>query len=576
MSSTASFADSAAYAVANSATKPAAERKTPDSAGRTAGIKRTKSWLPIGIACLLGMAHTLCFAPTPHGGWLQFPILAIFFHLLRRTSGRGEAGLLGMAFGVGNFVTGLYWLFISMHLYGGMASPLAAAAVFLFSLYLSVYPGLACASWRVCTSPRPWRRAALPDADEANVVSAAAAVIPQSALCAIASAALFGASWTLGEWLRGTMFTGFPWLSLGYAQVDGPLAGFAAWTGVYGISFVTAMLAALLALCIGAILKSQKIQALSAAMVIVLLAAVGILLPDWRFTHATQPPLTVRLLQGAVPQDIKFEQAGVDHAVALYQHLITEKPADLIITPETALPFPIDYTPAAFAQATRAFADTTGSTILLGALGNIEQNGVRNYTNSSFALMPGQRVLYRYDKHHLVPFGEFVPWGFRWAVNLMQIPLGDLARGALGQPPLLVKGERFAINICYEDLFGEEIASTLRRQADPATVLVNSSNLAWFGDTIALDQHLQIARMRALEMQRPVLNSTNTGVSSAIDSWGRVTARLPTEHAGALDTSVQGMSGLTPYIRFGNIPVLCLALLLLGAAWIRALLRRQG
>jgi len=542
-----------------------------DAAGRSVGPKRSGRWVGVGIACLLGVAHTLCFAPTPHGGWLQLPILAVFFHLLRRTTGRGEAGLLGIAFGTGNFVTGLYWLFISMHLYGGMASPLAAAAVFLFSLYLSVYPGLACASWRVCASSRRCRRTRLADPGDATADSPPRR---QGTLCAVAAAALFGASWTIGEWLRGTMFTGFPWLSLGYAQVDGPLAGFAAWIGVYGVSFVTAMLAALLTICISSVLKHRKIQALSAGILVVVLASVGLVLPDWRFTRATQPPLSVRLLQGAVPQDIKFEQAGVDHAVALYQHLITEKPADLIITPETALPFPIDYTPAAFAQATRAFADTTGSTILLGALGNIEQNGVRNYTNSSFALIPGQRVLYRYDKHHLVPFGEFVPWGFRWAVNLMQIPLGDLARGALGQPPLLVKGERFAINICYEDLFGEEIASTLRRQVDPATVLVNSSNLAWFGDTIALDQHLQIARMRALEMQRPVLNSTNTGVSSAIDARGRVTARLPTERAGALDTSVQGMSGLTPYIRFGNIPILCLALLLLGGVWIRNFPRR--
>lgn len=550
---------------------PAQTRSGKRRTGQTGAARRRGPWLGAGVACLLGMAHTLCFAPTPQGGWLQFPLLAVFFHLLQRTTRRGEAGLLGIAFGLGNFVTGLYWLFISMHLYGGMASPLAAAALLLFSLYLSVYPGLACASWRVCASSRPWRRTRL-----ANTEATSADTSPrlQSTLCAIGAAALFGASWTIGEWLRGTMFTGFPWLSFGYAQVDGPLAGFAAWIGVYGVGFVTAMLAALLAICVSSILKHRKIQALSTGILVVMLACAGLLLPNWRFTHATQPPLTVRLLQGAVAQDIKFEQAGVDHAVALYQHLITEKPADLIITPETALPFPIDYTPAAFAQATRTFADTTDSTILLGALGNIEQNGVRNYTNSSFALMPGQRVLYRYDKHHLVPFGEFVPWGFRWAVNLMQIPLGDLTRGALGQPPLLVKGERFAINICYEDLFGEEIASTLRRQADPASVLVNSSNLAWFGDTIALDQHLQIAQMRALEMQRPVLNSTNTGVSSAIDAWGRVTARLPTERSGTLDTSVQGMSGLTPYIRFGNIPILCVALLLLGSAWIRNFLRR--
>lgn len=545
-------------------------------------------WKTVLAALLLGGVHTLAFAPTPHGGWLQLPVLAALYWLVSRASGRRAAWLTGFAFGVGNFTTGVYWLYVSMHEYGGMPAPLAAAAVVLFALYLGIYPGLATGAWFAAAQKLALRRR---PSDWSSPVDAARPMVssnpgtasrryPQSLLLrpsltllssfptSLLSAAVFGGTWAIGEWLRGTVFTGFPWLSAGYAQVDGPLAGFASLVGVYGVGFAAAMAGALLAQCLYSAVNRQRQRrnGIFAGIALVLLLGAGMTAGAWRFTHATQAPLSVRLLQGNVPQDIKFEQAGLDHSIALYQRLITEKAADLVVTPETALPILINDTPEAFAHATRTFADTTGTAVLLGAAGTVERHGSIGYTNSTFGLTPGRHDLYRYDKHHLVPFGEFVPWGFRWFVDLMHIPLGDFARGPVVQTPFEVKGERFAVNICYEDLFGEEIAQSLHEQAHPASVLVNSTNLAWFGDTIALDQHLQISRMRSLEMQRPVLRATNTGTTAAIDAHGHVEARLPTFTVGSLDVRVQGMSGQTPYIRFGNAPVLIVSLLLLGLA----------
>lgn len=555
----------------------------------------TIGWRRTGGALALGVVSTFAFAPMPHGGWLQLPVLALLFALLALSRNRLGALATGFLFGIGNFVSGLYWLFISMHDYGGMPAPMAAAAVVLFSAYLALYPALACGAWFVTTplsndpasvgplgvGASPSHGTSLADISAADLSAFHAPIrglpwrplrldrTPTGPVRArrlgrlILSAALFGAAWAIGEWLRGTVFTGFPWLSIGYAQVEGPFNGVAALFGIYGVGFFTAACAALLAQCVSGLRRHANASGMACGAAVLLLIAVGLCGRAIHFTHPDTAPLTVRLLQGDVGQSIKFSQSGLNHSLALYQQLILAKPADLIVTPETALPILINDTPDGFAQATRSFVDRTGTALLLGAAGVTEHDGHPSYTNSTFGLSPGQPLLYRYDKHHLVPFGEFVPWGFRWFVNLMQIPLGDFARGAPVQPPFVVKNERFAINICYEDLFGEEVAANLRGQAQPAGVLVNSTNLAWFGDTIALDQHLQISRMRAMEMQRPVIRATNTGTTAAIDANGDVQARLPAETVGALDATVQGMQGFTPYIRFGNVPVLVVSLLIL-------------
>ncbi|RAR58881.1 apolipoprotein N-acyltransferase [Paraburkholderia unamae] len=530
-------------------------------------------------AAALGALNTLSFAPTPHGGWLAIAIFAGFYFWLTRTTGWKSALFTGWAFGFGNFVSGVWWLYVSMHFYGGMPAVLAGAALVLFSLYLGVYPALAALIWSFCAGhAKNGRSGDLPFSPTWH------------------GAFAFASAWALGEWARGYVFTGFPWLSSGYAQVDGPLAGFAPVVGVYGVGWVLALVAALI---VQALLRARRANARSSgddsgvpsrgavatpALVAVAVIAAGLLLPLVSWTQPSGTPLNVRLLQGNVKQEMKFSESGMTDALNEFQKLITEKPADLIVTPETAVPVLVQEIPEKFGRDIRAFADGTHTAILFGAVGGTitPEGRVVDYTNSLFGITPGQNGLYRYDKHHLVPFGEFVPWGFRWFVNLMNIPLGDFARGAPVQPPFFVRGQPVAVDICYEDIFGEEIARTVRENPTSPGILINSTNLAWFGDTIALDQHLQIARMRSLETGRPMLRATNTGATAAIDAKGRVIARLPTFTAGSLDVKVEGTTGFTPYVTSGNNTVVAVSLLLLafgfafGPAFKRAKTRTQA
>ncbi|HEY4296531.1 MAG TPA: apolipoprotein N-acyltransferase [Paraburkholderia sp.] len=531
------------------------------------------------VALAAGAANTLSFAPTPHGGWLQLAIFVFLFAWLTRTTGWKSAALTGGAFGFGNFVTGVWWLYVSMHDYGGMAAPLAGTAVVLFSLYLAIYPALAAGIWSFCAGHA--RNGAL-DADP-----------PFSPTWHGALA--FASAWAIGEWLRGTVFTGFPWLASGYAQVDGPFAGFAPMVGVYGVGWMLALVAALIVQALLPLLPARESRGAAAdgsraprsvarsavpGGVALALIAAGLLLSLVQWTIPANAPLTVRLLQGNVKQEMKFEASGMRAAIDEYQQMITSKPADLIVTPETAIPVLAQQLPAPFATAIREFSDSTGSAILFGAIGGTitPEGQVIDYTNSLFGVTPGSHDVYRYDKHHLVPFGEFVPWGFRWFVHLMNIPLGDFFRGAPVQKPFMVHNQPVAVNICYEDIFGEEIARTIRENATPAGVLVNSTNLAWFGDTIALDQHLQIARMRSLETGRPMLRATNTGMTAAIDAHGRVIGRLTPYTVGSLDVKVQGTSGNTPYVTSGNNTVLAVSVLLLafGFAFGPGITRRRN
>ena len=523
----------------------------------------------------LGALNTLSFAPTPHGGWLAIAIFAVFYFGLARTTGWKGALFTGWAFGFGNFVTGVWWLYVSMHVFGGMAAPLAGGALVLFSIYLGLYPGLAGAVWSVCAGHARKRAGSFSPGWY--------------------GAFAFASAWALGEWARGYVFTGFPWLASGYSQVDGPLAGFAPLVGVYGVGWVLALVAALIVQALvrawdrrraaapnaaagvaassssaassqtaGARASSRPVTLPAAAALAMLVA--GLLLPLVQWTHPANTPLDVRLLQGNVPQSMKFSESGTLAALAEFQKLITEKPADLVVTPETAVPVLLQEIPQPFGLAIRNFADATGTAILFGAVGATvtPDNRYTDFTNSLFGITPGQPGLYRYDKHHLVPFGEFIPLGFHWFMNLMHMPLGDFARGAPVQAPFVVHDQPVAVDVCYEDIFGEEIARTVRDSATPPGILINSTNLGWFGNTIALDQHLQMARMRTLETGRPMLRATNTGVTAAIDSHGRVIARLPVFTVGALDVRIEGTTGLTPYVRLGNTTVFVGSLLLLA------------
>jgi apolipoprotein N-acyltransferase len=491
-----------------------------------------------GRMIITAIAGALCvFAFEPFGWWpLEILGLATLFYQVLRSTSVKSAAWIGWAFVTGWTAAGIHWLYVSMHTYGLMPAPLAVAAVLLLGAAMGIYGALAMGgAW--------WlrKRWTLP--------------LPAANLL------VFPAMWALFEWIRGWLFTGFPWLSSGYAHNHGPLAGYAPIIGVYGLGWLAAIIA-------GALLLLLHRSRLRAAGLAVGIGVLGVALSFQQWTHPEGKPISVRLLQGNIPQNEKFDGAKAQSTLKLYQDAITAAPADLIATPETAIVMLPQQLPPDYLPGLAQFMNRTNSNLILGIPLADSQTA---YFNSAIGISAKQDAgYYRYDKHHLVPYGEFIPYGFRWFVNLMSIPLGDQTSGRDIQPAFPIKDQRVLPNICYEDLFGEEIADQLNNPAQgqkPATLLLNISNLAWFGDTIAIPQHLQISQMRTLETGRPMLRATNTGATAIINGEGKVVQQLPANTFGTLAANVQGMAGSTPYIIWGNKLFLALAALSLAGAW---------
>lgn len=430
---------------------------------------------------------------------------------------------LGWAFGTAWLVTATGWMFISLHRYGGLPAWLAALAVFLLCAALALYMALAFHLWA------RWRTGrVLPD------------VLRMAGL------------WMLAEVARALIFTGFPWAAAGHAQIDSPLAALAPWVGVYGIGGVMAVLAMAGALAVARAGRARA-QALGAATVatgVVLLAA--LVSPPGHFVKTQGQPLSVSLIQSNVPQDEKFLPERLGAMVAWHARQLVDAESDLVMAPETAIPLlPADLPPDFWEALLQHFHQSDRAALFGVPLGSLEEGYTNSVVGVSAATVDLPGGVYRYNKHHLVPFGEFIPWGFHWFVNLMNMPLGDFARGPRNAPSFPVRDQWVAPNICYEDLFGEELAARFL-SPQPPTVLANVSNLAWFGDTVAIGQHLAIARLRSLEFQRPTLRSTNTGATVVIDHLGHVSDALPGQTRGVLTASVQGTSGLTPYAQWAG------------------------
>jgi apolipoprotein N-acyltransferase len=490
------------------------------------------------VVSALGALQTLAFVHTALW-WLPLLCIAVLAGLVVRCT-PGRAALLGWLFGSAWLGAGVWWLFISLHRYGGLPAPLTVAAVALLAMALSLYLAMAMALFARGRRGRVW-----------------------------IDAPLFAAVWVLAELARTVIFTGFPWLATGYSQIDSPLAAWAPWVGVVGIGALCALLAMLLA---QAWLQRRRPLVVAASAGV---ALATLLLPVVIGTVDFSAPggkLTVSLLQSNVAQDDKFAADRMPAALAWTGSALESAQGQLVVAPETAIPLlPTqlaellpDYWPAV----RNRFEGSKQAALIGVPLGDFDAG----YTNSVVGLSAATRGAepYRYDKVHLVPFGEFIPTGFRWFTEMMNIPLGDFARGPLNAPSFSVGEQRIAPNICYEDLFGTELALRFADAATAPTIFANVSNIGWFGDTIAVGQHLQISRMRTLEFQRPMLRATNTGATAIIDHRGVVTAQLPPFTRGVLEGEVQGRTGLTPFARwsarFGLWPWVVLALLVIGAA----------
>ncbi len=474
------------------------------------------------LACSAGALLPLAFAPFNFYVLAMLTPATLFF--LWRDVTPGRAAWRGWLFGLGQFGVGVNWVYISIHTFGHAPAVLTATLTLAFIAFLALYPALLGAlTVRLFGHLDGWR-----------------------------SLIVWPAGWVLLEWLRGWFLTGFPWLSLGYSQTDTPLAGYAPVLGVFGVSWMVVLAA-------GAITLLPRVRA-----VLLLLAIVGggWLLQRVNWTHPVGDTLRVALIQGNISQAVKWEPDHREPTLDLYRDLTRANwNHDLIIWPETAVPIFYNQVADGFITDMQREARHEGVDLLIGIPVLDQHND--HYYNAMMSL-GAQQTFYR--KRHLVPFGEYLPWRpmLGWLLDFLQIPMSDFSAGAWHQPLLHAAGYPVSISICYEDAFGEEVIGDLPQ----AAYLVNVSNDAWFGDSLAPHQHLQIARLRALETGRYMLRATNTGISAIIGPRGRLLARSPQFQVHVLSGDIQPMAGATPYVRWGNRAVVALMVLLLVSAYL--------
>ena len=534
-----------------------------------------KKWLYIGMLLLAGYLQAVSLAwPFKIGfeqlgivqgqalWWLQVVALAVLARALLQANSAKQATWRAWLFSTAWMVGSIWWLYISMHTYGGLPAWLAAFAVLLLAGLLSLFYTLVSMLFR-----------------HVAVVNTAYTAI------------IFAACWLLAELARGTWLTGLPWGAVGYAHVDGPLSGLAAYLGVYGMSFVAAFFAMLLVQLWrkpNGISSPTRKSLLNQSMIVTMLIAATYLYSKTEpsATYAHSAPLQVTLLQGNIPQNEKFiPGSGVATALSWYQEQLLKTSNRLVVAPETALPLRMaQLEPNYWKSITDHFNQAGGQQAALIGLVGSRSDG---YTNAVVGLKPNaqanqsllQSKPYQYDKAHLVPFGEFFPPFAQWFINMMNIPLGSFQRGNVLQAPFEWQGERLALNICYEDLFGEELAQRFANPAQAPTILVNVSNIAWFGNSVAIDQHLNIARMRSMELAKPTIRATNTGATAIIDAQGKVTHSLERHTRGVLLGEVTGNYNITPYAwvvsRFWLWPWYLFAAIVIGLAWRSQLSRRH-
>ncbi len=480
-------------------------------------LGQAQCWQSCLIALGLGALTVAGFAPF-YVAWLPWLTLALLFAMLQQLRTPKQVLLCAFSFGLGLYGVGIYWIYISLHTFGGMPWWFAGFCTAALCAFMALFPALA-------------------------------------AYGAARSRLLLGVVpiyWALSDWVRSWIFTGFPWLTLGYSQApDSPLAGFFAILGVYGVSALTAATAALIA---AAMLSAvHRMRCVLAALVLLCL---GQILSDWPWSRPVHAPISVALLQGNINQSIKWSSEHAETTLQQYLNMVRQTSAQLIVLPETALPILVEQMDPAYMAALRQHAVAHQADILLGVI-DAKQG---NYYNSAISI--GQSPTQTYAKSHLVPFGEYIPLkaAFGWIYrDWLHMPLSDLARGT-SKAPLHIAGQQVGVNICYEDVFGEEIT----QQLPAAELLVNLSNDAWYGQSFAADQHLQFSQVRAIETARMVLRSTNTGATAIIDPHGQVLQHAPHDTATILVGEAQSYAGQTPYVWWGNLAFLCLSGVWLG------------
>ncbi len=485
-----------------------------------------------GHLIALGAGALTPLALAPFAIWpLALLSIALFYLGLRELTPR-QAALRGWCYGVALYLAGSGWIYVSIHDYGAASPLLAGGLTLAFCAAVALFFALPAWLWaRYLRRPRP----------------------------GVAEALAFAALWLAQEAFRGWFLTGFPWLYAGYSQLDGPLRGLAPLGGVWLLSFVLALTAALLCN-----LLQLRRQHLALASGLTLLLGPWLLaqaLNEHAWTHAKGEPLRVAAIQGNVEQNLKWDPDALEAQLALYRDMtLASPPAELIVWPETAVPVLKEYAEGYLAVMARIASDRQAALITGVPLRQVNAAGERRFYNAITVLGEGQGT---YLKQKLVPFGEYVPLQdlLRGLIAFFDLPMSDFARGPAQQPLLQAKGLRLASYICYEAVY-PEFAAELARDSD---LLLTISNDTWFGRSIGPVQHLQMAQMRALEAGRWMIRATNNGISVLIDPQGRIQSRIPPFEAAILYGEVQAMQGHTPYLRFGSLPLAILAALIVLA-----------
>ncbi|MGV3580785.1 MAG: apolipoprotein N-acyltransferase [Methylophilus sp.] len=489
-------------------------------------IRIKKEYLTVFLA---GVLMVLGFAP-----FYLFPApiisLIILFNLWHQSKSAKRSFKLGLSFGLGLYGAGIYWIYICLHTFGGMPWWFAGFSTLCLCAFMALFPAIV------------------------GYFSHRLGFLLWSA----------PVLWGLSDWVRGWIFTGFPWLTLGYSQVPhSPLVGYMPIVGVYGVSVIVALVASIVAHWW---FKKKKaiIWTRNALAGIVIILVTGLALKAFEWTNPVGQSFNVALLQGNVNQLIKWSPDMAQKTIDLYLNMVKKSQAKLVVLPETALPvLASQLAPEVKTEIIKYMRAQLADAIV----GMVEFNEVTNeYFNS--ALSYGMSPTQAYSKRHLVPFGEFIPFKqvFGWVYrDWLNMPLSDLSRG-VNNAPMEIAGQRVAVNICYEDVFGEEII----RMLPSATILVNISNDAWYGQSFAADQHMQFSQARAIETGRMVLRSTNTGATAIIDNHGVINAHAPHDEIAILTGHAQGFEGITPYVRWGNWPFVLMSFAIIGL-----LLRRR-
>ena len=475
------------------------------------------------LAFVAGALSVTGFAPFGLGLVPLFS-LALLFFLWRYPARDGLNVWTGYAFGLGLLGFGVFWVRISIAQFGGVPLALAVVITLLFILFLALYYALA-----------GWLAGRLRTASDTLWLIL---ILP--------------ALWVLLEWLRGWLFTGFPWLSLGYSQIDLPLAGYGSVLGVFGISLALAVSAGLVNL----------LPRPAAIAVLLFLWAGGLGLQRYAWTAPAGGPIRVSLLQASIPQQDKWLRAMRVPTLNLYLEMTASVPdSRIVVWPETAVPAFDAEVESSLLQPLHAQMRAQGRDVLLGIVAGKDH---AEYYNAMMSLGVSGRD--QYHKRHLVPFGEYLPFDewTRPVLDFLRIPMSDFSPGGNGKPLITLAGYPVGINICYEDAYGEEIIRALPE----AALLINASNDAWFGDSLAPHQHLEIARMRALETGRFLLRATNTGISAIIDARGGLQRTSPQFEQAVLTDEVVPMRGNTPFGFWGNVAVVVVAgLMLVFGVW---------